>query len=183
MLANAGNDFVVALKQAREFGIGSDGQVVAAFGLTENVIAAMGLDIAQGLKFIKPFYWDSSDDSRAWSKRFMERTNGIVPTWIHAATYSAMLHYLKAVQAADSVSGPEVIAKMKSIPVNDFEMKNIKIREDGQVMRPVFAMQVKSPAESKDKFDYYKLLDEISPEEAHRPLSEGGCDFIKAGAN
>lgn len=183
VLASAGHDMATALKQAQEFGLGRDGQVVTAFGMTINTITAMGLDVAQRLKFIEPFYWDRDDDSRAWSKRFMDRTNGIVPTWIHAATYSAMLHYLKAVQAADSVAGVDVMAKMKAIPVNDFEMKNAKIREDGQVMRPVYAIQVKTPAESKSKFDYYRVGDEIPPDAAFRPLSEGGCDFISAKKN
>jgi branched-chain amino acid transport system substrate-binding protein len=181
VLASAGHDTATALKQAKEFGLGSDGQIVTAFGMTINAITAMGLEVAQGLKYIEPFYWDRDEDSKAWSKRFMERTKGAVPTWIHAATYSAMMHYLKAVQAADSDAGPDVIAKMKAMPINDFEMKNVKIREDGQVMRPVYAIQVKSPAESKGDFDYFKVGDEIPPEEVFRPLSEGGCDFINAG--
>lgn len=179
VLASAGHDMATAVKQSKEFGIGRDGQVVAAFGMTINTVTAMGQDVAQGLKFIDPFYWDKDDDSRAWSKRFMARTNGIVPTWIHAATYSAMLHYLKAVKAADSVAGPEVMAKMRAIPVDDFEFKSSPIRADGQVMRPVFAVEVKAPSEAKSKYDYYKVGADISAEEAYRPLSETGCDLVK----
>ena len=140
----------------------------------------MGLDVAQGIQFTAPFYWDRDADSRAWAKRYMERSNGVVPTYIHAGAYSAMTHYLKAVQAAGTDAGPAVMAKIKSTPINDFEMKNVRIREDGQALRPSYTITIKTPAESKGKFDYYKVGAEIPAEQAYRPLSEGACEFVKA---
>ena len=181
VLINAGLDLSNALKQAAEFRISRGGQVVTTFGMTINTITAMGLDVAQGLQFTVPFYWDRDADTRAWAKRYMERSNGVVPTWIHAATYSAMAHYLKAVQATRSDAGPAVMAKMKSTPINDFQMKNVSIREDGQALRANYAVQVKAPADSKYKFDFYKVGAEIQADQAFRPLSEGGCEFVKAG--
>ena len=183
VVISAGLDLSNALKQAAEFRITRSGQIVTTPGMTINTITAMGLDVAQGMQFTVPFYWDRDADSRAWSKRFMERSNGVVPTWIHAANYSAMLHYLKAVKAAGTDAGPAVAAKMKATPINDFEMKNVPIRNDGQVMRPTYPLMVKSPAESKSKYDYYKLGPAIPPQQVFRPLAEGGCELVKAAKN
>lgn len=179
VVMSAGLDLSNALKQAAEFRISRGGQIVTTPGMTINSITAMGLDVAQGMQFTVPFYWDRDADSRAWSKRYMERSNGVVPTWIHAAHYSAMWHYLNAVKAAGTDAGPAVVARMKATPINDFEMKNVVIREDGQAMRPSYPLVVKSPAESKSKYDYYRIGPAIPPEQAFRPLSEGGCDFVK----
>jgi len=124
-------------------------------------------------------YWDRTDETRAWAKRFMERNNGVAPTYIMASAYSAATHYLKAVQAAGTDEGGAVMAKMKATPINDFSMKNVRIREDGQTMRPVYSAIVKTPAESKGKYDYYTIKGEIPGEQVFRPLAEGGCDFVK----
>jgi branched-chain amino acid transport system substrate-binding protein len=180
VILNAGLDLSNALKQAAEYRLNKKGQLLTVFGMTINSVDAMGLDIAQGLQFTDPFYWDRTEEGRAWAKRFMERNKGAVPTYIHAGAYSATMHYLKAVAAAGTDAGDAVAAKMKATPINDFSMKDVKIREDGQVMRPTYVVQVKSPAESKGKGDYYKILGEIPADQAFRPLSEGGCDFVAA---
>ncbi|WP_137893734.1 ABC transporter substrate-binding protein [Ramlibacter sp. 2FC] len=179
VILNAGLDQTNALKQAAEFRIARGGQAVSVFGMTINAVHAMGLDVAQGLQFTDPMYWDHNNETRAWSKRFMDRNNGVAPTYIMASAYSATLHYLKAVQAAGTDEGGAVMAKMKATPINDFSMKNVRIREDGQTMRPVYAALVKTPAESKGKYDYYTLKGEIPGEQVFRPLAEGGCDFVK----
>lgn len=181
VILNAGADLSNALKQASEYRLAKSGQIVTVFGMTINSVTAMGLDVAQGIQFTAPFYWDRDDESRAWAKRYMERSNGVVPTYIHAGAYSAMTHYLKSVQAAGSDAGPAVMAKMKSTPVNDFSIKNARIREDGQLMRPSYSITVKTPAESKGKFDYYKIGAEIPADQAYRPLSESACEMVKAG--
>lgn len=179
VVLNAGLDLSNALKQASEYRLSKNGQVVTVFGMTINSVGAMGLDVAQGLQITAPFYWDRNDETRAWSKRFTERNKGVIPTYIMAGAYSATTHYLKAVQAAGSDEGKAVVAKMKATPVNDFQMKNVSIREDGQVMRPIYIVQVKTPAESKNKNDLYSIKGELAPELAFRPLAEGGCDFVK----
>jgi branched-chain amino acid transport system substrate-binding protein len=179
VILNAGLDLSNALKQAAEYKLTRNGQVVSVFGMTINSVAAMGLDVAQGLQLTVPFYWDRDDASREWSKRFMARNKGVVPTYIHAGAYSATLHYLNAVKAAGTDDGATVAAKMKAMPINDFFSKEVKIREDGQALRPVYAVQVKKPAESKGANDYYTVRAEIAPEQTWRPLAESSCDFIK----
>ena len=179
VVLNAGTDLNNALKQAAEYRLSKSGQVVTVFGMTINSVVAMGQDVAAGLQITAPFYWDMNDETRAWSKRFTERNKGVIPTYIMAGAYSAATHYLKAVQAAGTDEGKAVAAKMKATPINDFQMKNVSIREDGQVMRPVYIVQVKAPSESKNKNDLYHIKGEIAPELAFRPLSEGGCDFVK----
>jgi ABC-type branched-subunit amino acid transport system substrate-binding protein len=124
------------------------------------------------------FYWDLNDDTRAWAKRFIEKTQK-VPTMIHAGTYGAVMHYLKAVGSAGTLDGPIVAAKMREMPVNDFMTRDGKIREDGRLVRDMYLFRVKSPEESKYKFDYYKLLATIPGNEAFRPMEEGGCPLLK----
>ncbi len=179
VILNAGLDLSNALKQAAEFRIASGGQALSVFGMTINSVSAMGEEIAKGLTFTNPWYWDRTDASRAWAKRFMPRYNDQPPTYIMAGVYSAVNHYLKAVQAAGTDAGPATMAKMKATPLNDMTADNVLIREDGQAMRPVYAVRVKQPAQVKDKAGYYEVLGEIPPEKVFRPLAEGGCDFVK----
>ncbi|MDE1949923.1 MAG: ABC transporter substrate-binding protein [Burkholderiales bacterium] len=179
VILSAGLDLSNALKQASEFKIASAGQSVSVFGMTINSVAAMGLNVAQGLSFTVPWYWDQNEETRAWAHRFMPRYDNRPPTYIMAGTYSAVTHYLQAVQAAGTDAGPAVMAKMKAMPINDMTGKNVSIREDGQAMRPMIEVRVKQPAQMKGKFDYYDVLGEIPPEQVFRPMSEGGCDFVK----
>jgi branched-chain amino acid transport system substrate-binding protein len=180
VILNAGLDLSNALKQAAEFKIASSGQSVAVFGMTINSVAAMGLDVAQGLQITDPWYWDRTDETRAWANRFMARNaNNAPPTYIMAGTYSAVTHYLKAVQAAGTDEGPAVVAKMKATPINDMTAKNVMIREDGQALRPVYAVRIKQPGQMKGKADFYEVTGELAPEQVFRPMSEGGCDFVK----
>jgi branched-chain amino acid transport system substrate-binding protein len=179
VIVNAGADQTNALRQAVEYRITRGGQAVTVFGMTINAVNAMGLEVAQGLQFTDPMYWDHTPETRAWAKRFMDRNNGVAPTYIMASAYSAVAHYLKAVQAAGTDEGTAVMARMKSTPINDFSMKNVRIREDGQTMRPVYMVQVKQPSESKGRYDFYSVKGEIAGDQVFRPLADGGCDFVK----
>ncbi|KRR22700.1 ABC transporter substrate-binding protein [Bradyrhizobium retamae] len=176
-LANAGGDFVNAVKQAGEFGI-TRYQKLAGLIVFIADIHSLGLQSAQGLLLSSAFYWDLNEETRTWTKRFVEKTQK-VPTMIHAGTYGAVMHYLKAVEAAGVLDGPTVAAKMRATPVNDFMTKNAKIRDDGRLVRDMYLFSVKAPGESKYKFDYYKLLATIPGEEAFRPMEEGGCPLLR----
>ncbi|QHE84497.1 ABC transporter substrate-binding protein [Hydrogenophaga sp. BPS33] len=179
VILNAGADVSNSLKQAAEFRVTRGGQTLSVFGMTINSVTAMGLDVAQGLNITDPFYWDQNEATRAWSKRFMSRSSGgVPPTFTNSGVYSAVTHYLKAVKEINTDDGPKVIAKMKATRVNDMMTANAPIREDGQVMRAVYPIEIKSPAESKYKYDYYKVGAPIPAEQIFRPLAEGGCDFV-----
>jgi branched-chain amino acid transport system substrate-binding protein len=178
-LANAGGDTINAIKQAGEFGLGRSGdQRVAALLLQFPDTHALGLEAAQGLTASETFFWDLDDATRAWTKRFLARNGGKPPSMIHAGTYGATLHYLKAVAAAGTTDATKVVAKMKELPIDDFYTKGT-VREDGRVMRPYFLLQVKKPSESKYPFDYLKLLATVPAEKAARPLSESACPTVK----
>ena len=179
-LANATTDMIATVKQAAEFGIAKAGQRLAGLLVFINNVDALGLKAAQGLVITTGYYWDLNDETRAWDKRFRQY-RGRPATMLQAADYSAVMHYLKAVQAAGTDEAKAVAAKMKEMPVNDFFTKNVKVREDGRVMRDMYLMQVKTPAESKERWDYYKLLATIPGEEAYRPLSQSECPYVKKG--
>ncbi len=179
VILNAGLDLSNALKQSAEFRITRGGQTLSVFGMTINSVTAMGLDVARGLNITVPFYWDQNEATRAWSKRFMARSDGgVPPTYTNAGVYSAVAHYLKAVKETGTDAGPAVIAKMKATRVSDFMTLNAPIREDGQVMRMVYPVEIKSSAESKYKYDFYKIGTPIAAEQVFRPLADGGCDFV-----
>jgi len=179
-LANAGGDTVNSIKQAAEFGIVSGGQKLAGLLVFISDVNALGLQTAQGLVLTEAFYWDQNDDTRKWSKRFVDAMKK-PPTMVQAGVYGAITHYLNAIKAANSDDGVTVVKKMREMPINDFMTKNGKLREDGRVMRDMYLFEVKKPAESKGQYDYYKQLATIPVDQAFRPLSESECPLVKKG--
>ena len=142
-------------------------------------IEAIGLQQAKGLILSEPFYWDLNDKTRAWSKRFAERMNGRMPTINHAGAYSSTLAYLRAVKAANTIEGDKVVAQMRSGPIDDPLFGKVEIRVDGRAVHDMYVFKVKSPQDSKGKYDFYQLVETIPPEQAFRPLEEGGCPLVK----
>ena len=177
-LASATADFSNTVKQAGEFGLIAGGQTMAGVLVFINDVHSLGLKTANGLYLSSPFYWDTDDNTRAWSKKFFAERKAM-PSMLQAGVYSAVLHYLKAIQAAGTDESKAVAAKMRELPIDDFWSKGVKIREDGRVMRDMHLFQVKKPDESKGPWDYYKLISTTPGAEAFRPLSESECPLIK----
>lgn len=175
-LAEAGDDTTNALKQAHEFGVGRS-QSLIGMAMNMGEVEAIGLEAAQGLYVVASYYWDRTDATREWSKRFMSRT-GNMPSKEHAATYSAVQHYLRAVATEDTIDADRVIARMKATPVDDFFGAGGRVRADGRLIDSVFVWRVKSPAASRYRFDDYEQVGELTAAEAFRPLAEGGCTFV-----
>ena len=177
-LANAGGDTINAIKQAREFNFfQKGGKRLAALLMFISDVNSLGLNTAQGTILTTGFYWDLDDASRAWSKKFFERRHAM-PTMTQAGVYSAVTHYLKAVQAAGTKDSLAVMKKMQEMPVNDFFAKNGKLRVDGRMVHDMYLVEVKSPGESKYPWDYYKILRTIPGDQAFRPLQDGGCPLV-----
>ena len=177
-LANAGGDTINAIKQAAEFGLMKTGQKLSPLLAFITDIDSVGLDTAQGLLVAEAFYWDLNDDTRAFSKRFMERMKR-VPSGVQAGTYSSVTHYLKAVKAAGTTDAAAVIKIMKETPINDMFAKNGKIREDGRMVHDMYLFEVKKPSESKGRWDSYKLLATIPGNEAFQSLEQSRCPLVK----
>ena len=178
-LANSSADAINAIKQAREFGVIAGGQKMAAMIMLLNDVHGLGLDAGQGLYLTEPFYWDLNDASRAFSNRFSPRVKGARPSMIHAGVYAGVIHYLKAVKAANTTDGLAVVAKMKELPTDDPLFGKGHVRADGRKIHDMHLFQVKSPSESKGAWDYYKHVQSIPAAEAFRPLAEGGCPLAK----
>ena len=177
-LANAGTDTINSIKQAHEFHIGGNGQTLVAMALFITDVHSLGLDTAQGLYLTAGFYWDRNDATRAFGHKFFDRI-GRMPTREQAETYSAVRHYLQGVIATHSTDAATVMAWMKANPVDDFYAPGARLREDGRLLHPIYLLQVKTPAESKYPWDYYKIIATVPPEQAFRPLADGGCPFVK----
>ena len=177
-LANSGGDTVQAVKQASEFGLTQSGQKLVALLMFDTDVHAIGLNIAQGMETISGFYWDRTEATRAFSRRYFERV-GKMPNMLQAGVYSATTHYLEAVQAAGTLDTPAVMKRLKDTPINDFYAANGRIREDGRMVHDMYLVEVKTPAESKYDWDYYKIVATIAGDEAFLPLERSRCPLAK----
>ncbi|HYI82905.1 MAG TPA: ABC transporter substrate-binding protein [Acetobacteraceae bacterium] len=183
-LANAGGDTINCVKQAAEFGITRRGTKLASLLMFISDVHGMGLQTAQGLVCTETFYWDLNDRTRALTGRVRGQMGGAAPAMSQAGCYGATLHYLKAVAdmgvAAAKASGADAVARMKAMPTDDDAFGKGSIRPDGRKIHPAYLFEVKKPEESKGPWDYYKLLQTTSPEEAFRPVAEGGCALVRS---
>lgn len=177
-LANAGGDTINAVKQASEFGIRESGQSLVAFLVFLNDVHAIGLKNAQGLQLTEAFYWDMNDETRAWAKRFVERSGGKFPSANQAGVYAATLAYLKAVAAAASDDAKDVVPQMKKAPFHDALFGDMQIRPDGRGTHAMYLFEVKKPDESKYPYDYYKLIETVPADQAFRPIAQGNCPML-----
>lgn len=177
-LANAGQDTVNAIKQAGEFGLVASGQRLAGLLLFISDINSLGLQAAQGLTLTTGFYWDRTEATRTFSKRFYEKMKQM-PSMVQAGVYSGVMNYLKAVEAIDSIDGAAVVQQMRKVKINDIFAENGYVREDGRMVHDMYLVEVKKPGDSKYPWDYYKILKVIPGEEAFRPLPESECPLVK----
>ncbi len=182
-LATAAADTVNCIKQAREFGLTRRGQKLAGLVMFTTDIHAIGLDTAQGLLLSEVFYWDLNDRTRAFMDRVRPKTPTNWPNQEHAGTYSACLHYLKAVAdlgaAAARQSGRAVVERMKAMPTDDDCFGAGEVRADGRKTHPAYLFEVKAPGESRGPWDYYKLAGTVPAAEAFRPMAEGNCPLVR----
>ncbi|HYD67455.1 ABC transporter substrate-binding protein [Azospirillum sp.] len=178
-MANAGGDTINTIKQASEFGLQQSGkQKLAGLLLFLSDVHALGLQVSQGLELTTGYYWDLNDETRGWAKKYMEKT-GKMPTMVQAGTYSAVRHYLKAIEAAGTDEGPAVAEKMRATPVNDSFAKNGKIWPNGRMVHDMYLARVKKPADSKGPWDYYQIIKTIPGDEAFQNPKESGCPLSK----
>jgi len=176
-LANAGADFSNSLKAANEFGITKTMKPAALLAFISD-IHGLGLEIAQGLYLTTAWYWDLNDKTRAFGKRFLEKTK-VEPTMTQAAYYSATLTYLNAVKAAGTTDSDKVMAELHKAKIDDMFTSDGWIRPDGLMEHSMYVMQVKKPSESKAPWDYYKLVQKMSGEEAYGKLADSTCPLVK----
>jgi branched-chain amino acid transport system substrate-binding protein len=176
-LANAGGDTINSIKAANEFGI-TKNQTVVGLLTTIVDIHALGLPTTQGMMFTEGFYWNLNNETRDFSRRFFSKHKKM-PNMLPAGTYSAVLHYLKAVQATGTDDTATVMKKMKETPINDPFAKGGKIREDGRMVHDMYLVEVKKPGESKEPWDYYNVKQVIPGDQAFQPMALSRCAAVK----
>jgi branched-chain amino acid transport system substrate-binding protein len=180
-LANAGGDTINSIKQAAEFGIVKGGQKLAGLLVFVTDVHSIGLPLANGLNLTEAYYWDQSDATRAFAKRFAEKFGGKMPTSIQAGFYSATKRYLEAIKEAGTDDADKVMATLKAEPFDDPVFGKSTIRQDGRNVHDMYLFEVKKPEESKGPWDYYKFIRTIPGDEAFRPMAEGECPLVKKG--
>jgi branched-chain amino acid transport system substrate-binding protein len=178
-IGSTGGDLINMLKQAREFGMGKDSQKLASFVLTLPDVAALGLDITQGITVNEAFYWNLDAQTREFGKRFLAKYEKAMPSTIQAGVYSVTLHYLKSVAVAGTTDTAAVMKTMHELPIADATVRNATLRPDGRMVHDSYLFRVKSPTESKEPFDFYELKATIPAKDAFRPLQESACPALK----
>ena len=176
-LANAGTDFSNSLKSANEFGITKTMKPAALLAFLSD-IHSLTLQTAQGLYLTTAWYWDLNEETRAFAKRFFAIMKK-EPTSTQAAYYSATLQYLKAVKAAGTTDADQVMAQLRKTRISDMFTKDGYIRADGLMVHSMYVMQVKTPAESKYPWDYYRVIKVMSGEDAYGSQPDPSCPFVK----
>ena len=175
-LANAGGDFINSVKSAKEFGITKNMKMAGLLVFVTD-IHSLGLKNTEGLLLTTSWDWNLNDQTRAFGKKFFEKTKRM-PTDIQAADYSATMTYLKAVQAAKTVDADKVMAQIKKTPINDFYAKGV-VRPDGRMVHDMYLMQVKSQAESTQPWDYYKLVTKLPGDQVFTSKADSKCALWK----
>ncbi|MCC2113798.1 MAG: ABC transporter substrate-binding protein, partial [Hyphomicrobiales bacterium] len=178
-LANAGTDLETTIKQAGQFGLSNH---LAAMLVFANNVQALGLDVAQNIRMATSFYWDLNDQTRAFGKRMMDANGGQIPTMGHAGAYSAVTHYLQAVEAAGTTDPKAVSAKMKELPITDGFYENASIQENGRVVYDMLLVEVNTPAESTGPADIYTVISRIPGKDLFLSAADSGCP-LTAKAN
>ena len=176
-LANAGGDTIGSIKQAAELGITGSKQTVVPLLMFSADIQAMGLRETQGMNFTVGWYWDYNDSNRAFAERFMKNFKGTAPTSVQAGVYSATLNYLRAIEAVGTDDADKVMEYLKSKPIDDGLFKGV-IRADGKFEHDMYLLQVKTPAESKNRNDIASVVRVIPAAEATLPLSQSKCHLV-----
>lgn len=177
--ANSAGDTVNSLKQAAEFGLGGDKQKIAVFLMFDTNIKALGLPVAQGTFAPIWSYWDADDRSRHWSRAF-QKAVGTMPTLAQTGSYSGVLHYLKAVQQAGTIEAGPVMAAMRAMAVDDAFVRNGRVRPDGKMVKDISLGQVKTPAQSKEEWDFIRLLATVPADQAFRSAAASRCPAMRA---
>jgi branched-chain amino acid transport system substrate-binding protein len=177
-LASAGADTVNAIKQAGQFGIMRGGQRVAALHAFVTDVNSVSLEAAQGLIITTGFYWNDSDGTRAFARRFFA-SHGRMPTREQAGVYTGVLHYLKAARAAKSDGAAVVNEAMRRLPVDKFG-REARLQENGRVVYDLGVYRVKAPAESHEAWDYYERIAAVPADVAFRPVAVSGCQVPPA---
>lgn len=173
-LANAGADFVNSLKTAAEFGLTDMMDVAGLLVFTPNA-QALDPEIAGGMKTTTGFYWDRDEDARKWSARFKER-HGSIPAMPHAGAYSAVMHYLKAVEAAGTDDSDTVMKQMKATKPDDFFARNATLRADGRMVHDMYQVRITKADERKNDDDIFRIEKVIPGDQAFAPVLPE-CDF------
>ncbi|MDB5631113.1 MAG: transporter permease, partial [Tardiphaga sp.] len=182
-LANASGDTVTNIKQAREFQIGEGKQKLAVLIFYLTSVHALGAEATQGVQYLTGYYWDNDDASRAFGKRFAEKNGGKMPTQAQAGVYSAVRHYLRAMEAANDNDGLTVMRKMKEMPVDDFFAPGARVRADGRLMNDMLLAEVKKPADVKTGWDLLLIRGKIKAQDIMRPIADGGCTRLDPPQN
>jgi len=174
--ANTGDNLNNSLKQAAEFGLSASGKTLVGLAQTVTNLHAIGLESAGGMVFTSPWYWDATDATRTFARRWGERVGGgRKPDRLHVANYSIVSQYLKAAIAANSTEPPAVLAAMRSMPVNDIYTQSGQVLANGALSFDWFVLKAKQPNASRGEWDLAEVVRSVPASQAIQAAEASGC--------
>lgn len=174
LFGSGGSDLVSGLQQAREFGLPQSGITIGTMYAVITDVDSLGLQVMQGLDIVTAFYWDRDEETRKFSKRFIA-LHGKMPTMFQAGVYSAVLEYLRAVQATGTTDADRVREFMLRTPMQDVFLRNGKLLPNGRMLTDMLLARIKAPSESHYPWDYYRIAGVVPGEQAFRKLADSKC--------
>lgn len=173
-----GSDMINAVKQADEFGVRASGQRFVPFSLTTVDVQAVGAQATAGMPLVLSYYWGENAETRAFADRFKQAT-GHLPSDPQANIYSAVRHFLRAMQAAGTTDTAAVLAKMREMPVEDLFTRGARIRADGRLMREMIYAEVKPAGQMSGPEDLLTVVSRVPGEQAFTPAAESQCPLMR----
>ena len=74
----------------------------------------------------------------------------------------------------------EAVSKLlHEMPVDDVFGRGGKVGPNGRMIHDMYLLEVKKPSESKQAWDYFKVLATIPGDEAYIKPAESGCPLVK----
>jgi pimeloyl-ACP methyl ester carboxylesterase len=111
-------------------------------------VHSLGLKAAQGTFLTIPSYWNTSDAARAFTKKFQDRL-GKAPTFCRRASTAPCATTCSRLRPPAATSPDAVMAKFRTLPIDDAFSSHAHLRADGLVERDMLLAQIKTPAESR----------------------------------
>ena len=142
-------------------------------------VLSLGQDVCEGLVLTNSFYWNLTPKTRAWGEAFAARA-GKPPNEYNAGCYAAVTHWLKSAQAANTVDGDEVAARMRATPINDIYNEDVRILANGSVPHAMHLWEVKARNQSNHKWDVFKRISTLPSPQAFPPPALFGCPLAGA---
>ena len=165
-IINFGRDQQISLRQATDFGVKKNIQIIAPL-LSHASRVAAGPQAFEGVIGGCSFYWGIEDkvaSTKAFNDSFRKMYDGKVPTDYGALGYGGVRTVLEAVKKAGSVDTDKVIAALEALKYDYYKGPQYYRNCDHQSVQSVMIIQSKSK-DMKNESDVFDVISTDEPNE------------------